>query len=124
MFQLPQHIIYKIFQYDSTYHEHYKKVLHEISMFPIWNIRHINDRSYISHYYYHLTIARDMISHWEKYHYTYFTDDLTNDSNTVSVSEKRYLINYFDTKSINSKIPGRGQTLFEWIKYYNEIRRV
>ena len=60
MFQLPQHIIYKIFQYDSTYHEHYKKVLHEISMFPIWNIRHINDRHF-TNYYYHLNIAKNII---------------------------------------------------------------
>ena len=121
MFKLPHNIICKIFEYDSTYYELYKKVLDEISMFPIWNIRHSIDTR-VTDYYYHLTIARDMINHWEKYHYTYFIDDLTDNSNTVS--EKRYLINYLDTNSINSKISGRGQTLFEWIKYYNDIRKV
>jgi hypothetical protein len=121
MFQLPQNIICKIYEYDATYYELYKKVIDEISMFPIWNIRHIIDTR-VTDYYYHLTIARNMINHWEQYHYTYFIDDLTDNSNTVS--EKRYLINYLDTNSINSKISGRGQTLFEWIKYYNDIRSV
>lgn len=120
MFQLPPHIIYKIFQYDSTYHEQYKKVLDEISMFPIWNICHIND-THFADYYYHLNIAKDMITHWKKYHYSYFINDLTDNSNNEIKGEKRYLINYLDTKSINSKITGRGQTLFEWIKYYNKI---
>ena len=121
MFQLPHNIIWKIFEYDSTYYELYKKVIDEISMFPIWNIRHSIDKR-VTDYYYHLTIARDMINHWEKYHYTYFVDHLTDNSNIVS--EKRYLINYLDTNSINSKISGRGQTLFEWIKYYNDITNV
>ena len=121
MFQLPHNIICKIFEYDSTYYELYKKVIDEISMFPIWNIRHSIDTR-VTDYYYHLTIARDMINHWEKYHYTYYIDDLTDNSTTVS--EKRYVINYLDTNSINSKISGRGQTLFEWIKYYNDITNV
>ena len=123
MFQLPQHIINKIFQYDSTYHEHYKKVLHEISMFPIWNTQNKNNTRYINCYY-NLTIAKDMIKHWEHYHYTYFINSLTDNSNNEIEGEKRYLINYLYTNSIRNKIYSHQLTLFEWIKYYNKIRSV
>lgn len=123
MFQLPHHIICKIFQYDSTYHEHYKKVLHEISMFPIWNTQNKNNTRYIDCYY-NLSIAKDMIKHWEKYHYTYFINSLTDNSNNEIEGEKRYLINYLDKHSIRNKIYSHQLTLFEWIKYYNKIRSV
>ena len=123
MFQLPHHIICKIFQYDSTYHEHSKKVLHEISMFPIWNTQNKNNTRYIDCYY-NLSIAKDMIKHWEKYHYTYFINSLTDNSNNEIEGEKRYLINYLDTHSIRNKIYSHQLTLFEWIKYYNKIRSV
>ena len=123
MFQLPHHIICKIFQYDSTYHEHYNKVLHEISMFPIWNTQNKNNTRYIDCYY-NLSIAKDMIKHWEKYHYTYFINSLTDNSNNEIEGEKRYLINYLDTHSIRNKIYSHQLTLFEWIKYYNKIRSV
>lgn len=114
MFHLPKHIINKILEYDSTYHEIYKKVLHQIEMFPLWNIQCLTDNTSIKTHYYPLNIATDMISHWNKYHYTYHI-------NTLEDTGTRQLINFLDTSIINTVIPGIRQTLFEWIQYYNNI---
>lgn len=115
MFHLPKHIINKILEYDSTYHEIYKKVLHQIEMFPLWNIQCLTDNTSIKTHYYPLNIATDMIFHWNKYHYTYHINTPETDIET------RQLINFLDTSTINTVIPGIRQTLFEWIQYYNNI---
>ena len=115
MFHLPKHIINKILEYDPTYHEIYKKVLHQIEMFPLWNIQHLTNNISNKTHYYPFNIACDMISHWNKYHYTYHIK--TSDADI----ETRQLINFLDTNTINMIIPGIRETLFEWINYYNKI---
>ena len=122
MFYLPREIINKIFEYDSTYHEKYKLVLHEISMFPIWNIKHKKTDTQNIDYYYHLNIAQDMLIHWENYHYTYFLGTISENENEFD--ETRELVNYLDVNSIRSKMPCRDQTIFEWIRYFNKITSV
>lgn len=118
MFHLPKHIINKIFEYDSTYREIYKKVLYQIEVFPVWNIKNINDELATIHYYYPFKIAYDMMSHWNKYHYTYYIDTLVSNSHENSTKE---LVNFLDNNAINNNIPGVKKTLFKWIKFYNDI---
>ena len=125
IFNLPSNIINKIMEYDSTYHEQYKKVLNEIKMFPIWNSKHISDSIQTISYYFHYTIAADIINYWNKTYSNYIKNLLNNssttNSNTREINETRELINFLDTNNISTEIVGRKQTLFQWIRCYRNL---
>ena len=135
IFNLPSNIINKIMEYDPTYHEQYKKVLNEIKMFPVWNAKHITDTDESVNYYFHYTIATDIINYWNKTYTTYIKNLLNNSSasnsnsnnssnnssNTREINETRELINFLDNNNISTEIIGRKQTLFQWIRYYRKI---
>ena len=121
LFDLPQPILSLIYEFDGTYHDIYKKIVCEIDLFPIWNVDYIKNENRLKRLpvYYCRKIATDMLCHWNN-HYTSFIDSLLNYQNNEYV-EHRILINYLDTNNIGSEIPGRRETVFEWIKYYNKI---
>ena len=127
IFNLPSNIINKIMEYDPTYHEQYKKVLNEIKMFPVWNAKHITDTDESVNYYFHYTIASDIIDYWNKTYTTYIKNLLNNSSipnsisNTREINETRELVNFLDNNNISTEIIGRKQTLFQWIRYYRKI---
>ena len=123
IFNLPNDILSKIYEYDSTYHVMFKSVISEINMFPIWNVVYFENikNETNNSIYYCKKIANDMLCHWNN-HYTSFTDSLLNYTTTVSDNTNgRVLVNYLDSNSIESPIPGRKHNIFEWIKYYNLI---
>jgi hypothetical protein len=119
--ELPNNIISLIFQYDGTYHKIYKQLIQDIKLFPIWNITTVNKENSLDNQlvYYCKNIASDMMCHWNN-HYTSFIDSLLNYSNH-QINEDRILVNYLDNNNCGSIIPGRKETLFEWIQYYNKV---
>lgn len=119
LFDLPKHILSLIFEFDDTYHKVYKKIVNEIDLFPIWNITYLKDNVSNCNIYYCKQIATDMLCHWNN-HYTSFIDSLLN-YQANRFGEERKLINYLDTNNCGSNIPGRKETVFEWIEYYNKI---
>jgi hypothetical protein len=118
--KLPNSISSHIFEYDNTFRDAYKKVMYEISMFPIWNVSYMNDNTSAHKIYYNKKIASDMLCHWNN-HYTTYVDSLLNYSNDNSNDDIRGLDNYLDNNNLSSRIPGRKQTLFQWIEYYNLV---
>jgi len=121
LFDLPSNIIGLIFEYDDTYHIIYKQLIQEIKLFPVWNVTYLKDEvDTINHtVYYCKKIAKDMLCHWNN-HYTSFIDSLLN-YQTNTYHESRTLVNYLDTNQCGSAIPGRKETIFQWINYYNTI---
>jgi hypothetical protein len=120
LFNLPDSIRRLIFEYDGTYHEIYKTIIKEIDLFPIWNIAYNRTNALDSRAtYYCKTIATDMLSHWNN-HYTSFIDSLLNYQNNTQPND-RTLVNFLDNCECGSIIPGRNETLFEWIEYYNQV---
>ncbi len=118
--RLPKSIRTHIFEYDNTFRDIYKKVIYDIDMFPIWNVSYINDDTYSHKIYYNKKIATDMLCHWNN-HYTSYVDSLLNYSNNNSNDDIRVLDNYLDNNKLETCIPGRKQTLFRWIEYYNLV---
>ena len=121
IFNLPNNIINKIMEYDSTYHEHYKKVINEIKMFPIWNVKHVTDNTHTIDYYFHYTIARDILNSWNKTYSRYIKELIANTNINREINEMRELINFLDTNKISTEIIGRKQNIFEWIRYSKKL---
>jgi hypothetical protein len=121
VFDLPPSIIGLIFEYDDTHRVTYNYLIQEIKMFPIWNITYLSDElDTTSHaVYYCKKIASDMLSHWTN-HYTSFVDSLLNYQNDTAYYDRTF-VNYLDDHSHGSIIPGRNETIFQWITYYNTI---
>jgi hypothetical protein len=122
IFKLPANIIKNILEFDSTYHEQYKKILNEIKMFPVWNVKHVADENSITDYYFHYTIAANMLRYWNKTYTNYISNLLSSSNSSLNreYNERRELINFLDKNNISNEISGRKQTLFQWIRYYRK----
>lgn len=119
LFDLPSNILSLIYEFDDTYHKTYKQVLEDLKAFPIWNISYLQDNASNCNIYYCKKIATDMLYHWN-YHYTSFINSILSNPYDRP-NEERILVNYLDTNHCGSSIPGRKETIFEWIEYYNLV---